>query len=80
VINVTMDHQLHNGWSMDHQALPPADVFIAASADTVVASLLAQLPRGDGDSTQRSQPAAPTVEPGPIRVPRMIHELRAAVG
>jgi thiamine pyrophosphate-dependent acetolactate synthase large subunit-like protein len=80
VINVTMDHQLHNGWSMDHQALPPADVFIAAGADTVVAALLAQLPHNDGGYTQRSQPVAPPVEPGPIRVPRMIHELRAAVG
>jgi thiamine pyrophosphate-dependent acetolactate synthase large subunit-like protein len=80
VINVTMDHQLHNGWSMDHQALPPADVFIAAGADTVVASLLAQLPRSDGDYTQRSQPVAPPIEQGPIRVPRMIHELRSAVG
>ena len=29
VIAVTLDHQLHNGWSMDHQALPPADLFIA---------------------------------------------------
>ena len=43
VIAVTLDHQLHNGWSMDHQALPPADLFIAADADTVVAALLAQL-------------------------------------
>ncbi len=39
VIAVTLDHQLHNGWSMDHQALPPADLFIAADADTVVAAL-----------------------------------------
>ena len=44
VIAVTLDHQLHNGWSMDHQALPPADLFIAADADTVVAAMLAQLP------------------------------------
>src|SRR4029077_13842713 len=43
VITVTLDHQLHNGWSMDHQSLPPADLFIAADADTVVAALLAQL-------------------------------------
>src|SRR5487761_2099125 len=26
VIAVSLDHQLHNGWSMDHQALPPADL------------------------------------------------------
>ena len=40
VINVTLDHQLHNGWSMDHQALPPADLFIAAGADAMVAAML----------------------------------------
>ena len=59
VIAVTLDHQLHNGWSMDHQALPPADLFIAADADTVVAALLAQLPRQ----------AAPHTEPRRLRLP-----------
>ncbi|MBV9556868.1 MAG: thiamine pyrophosphate-binding protein, partial [Pseudolabrys sp.] len=27
VIQISLDHQLHNGWSMDYQALPPVDVF-----------------------------------------------------
>ena len=25
VISVTIDHQIHNGWSMDHQGLAPVD-------------------------------------------------------
>ena len=29
VISVSLDHHLHNGWSMDHQGLPPVDMFIA---------------------------------------------------
>ena len=45
VINVTLDHQLHNGWSMDHQALAPADLFIAAGGDAMVAAMLDHLPR-----------------------------------
>ena len=26
IINCSIDHYIHNGWSMDHQALPPADL------------------------------------------------------
>jgi acetolactate synthase I/II/III large subunit len=33
VIQVSLDHTLHNGWSMDHQALPPVDLFLAADPD-----------------------------------------------
>jgi thiamine pyrophosphate-dependent acetolactate synthase large subunit-like protein len=43
VIQVSMDHHLHNGWSMDHQALPPADLLLAAEPDSVVAALLNEL-------------------------------------
>jgi thiamine pyrophosphate-dependent acetolactate synthase large subunit-like protein len=43
VISVSMDHQLHNGWSMDHQGLPPADVFMACECEPAVDQLLATL-------------------------------------
>src|SRR5579862_7532154 len=33
VIQVSVDHHLHNGWSMDYQALPPVDVMIACEPD-----------------------------------------------
>lgn len=36
---VSMDFQLHNGWSLDHQALASCDLHIAAHPDTVIASL-----------------------------------------
>ena len=70
VINVTMDHQLHNGWSMDHQALPPADVFIAAGADTVVARCWRNLPLQRWDAAQRLAAVTPPVEPGAYQRPR----------
>ena len=35
IINVTADSYIHNGWSMDYQALPPADLPILASPDAV---------------------------------------------
>jgi thiamine pyrophosphate-dependent acetolactate synthase large subunit-like protein len=80
VIAVTLDHQLHNGWSMDHQALPPADLFIAADADTMTAALLRELPPG-----RAMDAAAPTVpeqaiEPGQISVAMLTDALRRAMG
>lgn len=40
VVQVSVDHHLHNGWSMDHQALPPADLFLACEPEIFVSSLL----------------------------------------
>jgi thiamine pyrophosphate-dependent acetolactate synthase large subunit-like protein len=48
VVQVSVDHRLHNGWSMDYQGLPPVDVFIACEPEAAVAALLAAL--GDGKS------------------------------
>jgi thiamine pyrophosphate-dependent acetolactate synthase large subunit-like protein len=43
VIQVSLDHHLHNGWSMDHQALPAVDLLLPAEPDGVVAALLTEL-------------------------------------
>lgn len=40
VVHASIDHHLHNGWSMDYQALVPADLFIAADPDRLVERLL----------------------------------------
>ena len=40
IIQVSVDHRLHNGWSMDYQSLPPIDVFLPATPDAVVPDLL----------------------------------------
>jgi thiamine pyrophosphate-dependent acetolactate synthase large subunit-like protein len=40
-----MDHQLHNGFSFDHLALPPVDLHIATTPGQVVPLLNADLPQ-----------------------------------
>ncbi|SED84222.1 Acetolactate synthase large subunit [Beijerinckia sp. 28-YEA-48] len=40
VVNVSLDHRVHNGWSMDHQKLPPVDLFVSADTDLTVAALV----------------------------------------
>jgi len=81
IIRVTLDHLLHNGWSMDHQGLPPVDLMLAAEPDTVVPALLAAL--GIKPET-RNAPA--TTKPVPalgdhaIAVDHLAQALRRAVG
>lgn len=43
VIQISMDHQLSNGWSLDHQALAHADIHIAATADLAVREICRSL-------------------------------------
>jgi thiamine pyrophosphate-dependent acetolactate synthase large subunit-like protein len=40
VISCSLDEYIHNGWNMDYQALPPADVAMLASPDACVTALL----------------------------------------
>jgi thiamine pyrophosphate-dependent acetolactate synthase large subunit-like protein len=78
VIQVSLDHHLHNGWSMDHQALPAVDMLLPAEPDSVVAALLAEL--GVVAERQRiTPPAAAALEAvtGAISVSRLARILRA---
>jgi thiamine pyrophosphate-dependent acetolactate synthase large subunit-like protein len=43
IIQVSLDHLLHGGWSMDYQGLPPVDLFVAALPDAAVPLLLEAL-------------------------------------
>jgi len=43
IIQVSIDHHIHNGWSLDHQALAPADLHLASEPDTVIGLLCQQL-------------------------------------
>jgi thiamine pyrophosphate-dependent acetolactate synthase large subunit-like protein len=60
VVHCSLDPHLHNGWSMDYQALPPTDLFALASPDRLVERLLEQIPErpfaGEG-SAKRAVPA-----------------------
>jgi thiamine pyrophosphate-dependent acetolactate synthase large subunit-like protein len=61
VVQVTVDHHLHNGWSMDYQSLPPVDVFIACEPDAAVPALLAALGAGKPQAlpSNKSNPLKP---------------------
>jgi thiamine pyrophosphate-dependent acetolactate synthase large subunit-like protein len=49
VILASLDHLVHNGWSMDYQGLPPTDLHLAVEPDIAVAALLPLLkPRAPG--------------------------------
>ncbi|HTC11712.1 MAG TPA: thiamine pyrophosphate-binding protein [Acetobacteraceae bacterium] len=80
VIQVSLDHTLHNGWSMDHQGLPPVDLFLAAEPDPVVAAMLEALGGGTVAATvETAVTAADAPPPGAINVPLLAAALRRAV-
>jgi len=84
IIQVTLDHLVHNGWSMDHQGLPPVDLMLAAEPDTAVPALLAALgakpaPRDGAASPSASAPAAASGD-GAIAVDDLAAALRRAAG
>lgn len=43
VIHASIDHQVHNGWSGDHQRLAPVELRIACEADSVLQPLTSAL-------------------------------------
>jgi thiamine pyrophosphate-dependent acetolactate synthase large subunit-like protein len=53
IIQVSLDYRIHNGWSMDYEALPPVDLLLSADHDAVVPELLKAL---DVASKQRTTP------------------------
>jgi thiamine pyrophosphate-dependent acetolactate synthase large subunit-like protein len=59
VIQVSVDQYVHNGWSMDYQGLPPADVYLLAEPDAAVPALLAEI--------KRLRPNAPPLPTAPKR-------------
>jgi len=84
VILASLDHQLHNGWSMDYQGLPPTDLHLAVEPDVAVAAILPLLkPRAPGWA--RPEPPAETEAPAPassdvITPVSLAVALREAVG
>ncbi|GIK78919.1 MAG: thiamine pyrophosphate-binding protein [Pseudorhodoplanes sp.] len=81
VIHASIDHHLHNGWSMDYQALPAVDLMLACDADRAVAGLLETLgipatPRAR-DIPYANVPRAPD---GASTVEHLALALRAALG
>jgi len=80
VISVTVDYQIHNGWSMDHQGLAPVDVLLAADPEHAVPLLIDAL----GTTLARPGASAPAKQTelgrGPLTVEHLARALRGAVG
>lgn len=58
IVNVSVDYQVHRGWSMDYQAMPPVDLHIATTPEPVVEALLAELPKAK-KKYERIEPQLP---------------------
>jgi thiamine pyrophosphate-dependent acetolactate synthase large subunit-like protein len=85
VILASLDHQLHNGWSMDYQGLPPVDLHLAVEPDVAVAAILPLLKTRAPGWAERTEPAEPATSdpsaPAEIITPvSLAAALRDAVG
>ncbi len=82
VIQVSMDQLVHNGWSMDHQGLPPADHSLLCTPEAAVPALLRLLGDGTGEAWLPANPAAARAAPradGKLTVPDLAAALAEAV-
>ncbi len=59
IIQCSVDSYIHNGWSMDYQALPPVDLHLLCEPDAVIAPLLAAVKK------QRAKGARPRADIAP---------------
>ena len=81
VIQISVDHYNHNGWSMDHQGLPPVDVFLASEPEPAVELLLQHVTKRETPAPQRAPlPIPAVIALGPMSVPILAGTLRRAVG
>jgi thiamine pyrophosphate-dependent acetolactate synthase large subunit-like protein len=78
-VQVSIDHRLHNGWSMDYQGLPPVDIMIDCEPDVAVPALLAALgPAKPHLVSTKSEPFKPAGDK--LTVDHLADALRRTVG
>jgi thiamine pyrophosphate-dependent acetolactate synthase large subunit-like protein len=80
VIQVSLDHQIHNGWSMDYQGLPPVDLMIACEPDAAVDALVAALGPGAKPAPAGAPKEFPKLGTDKLTVDHLADHLRRAVG
>jgi thiamine pyrophosphate-dependent acetolactate synthase large subunit-like protein len=82
IISISADFQVHNGWSMDYEMLPPVDLLLPTTPDAAVPQLLVALGGGKQRKPAEVKPRTEKYEPssGPVRVDDLARALKAAVG
>ena len=82
IINVSADFHLHNGWSMDYEALPPVDLLLVTTSEQAVSALLASLGGAKAPKPAAVKPKAEPYKPsdGPLRVDDLALALKSACG
>ena len=82
VIQVTLDHALHNGWSFDYMGLPAIDLMLPGEPDPTTAALLSAVTQR-GPSSRGAEPEpllSPLRKSDDISVAQLAASLRDAVG
>jgi thiamine pyrophosphate-dependent acetolactate synthase large subunit-like protein len=80
VIQISIDHHLHKGWSMDYQALPPVDVMLACTPETAVPALLEALGPGKPHALPQAPDTSFTPAGDKLTVDHLAAALRRSVG
>jgi thiamine pyrophosphate-dependent acetolactate synthase large subunit-like protein len=80
VIHVSVDYQVHNGWSMDHQGLAPIDVLLAADPDATVPLLIDAIGDTGPQVVTRLAPEERALPADPLTVEHLARALRDALG
>jgi len=79
VISVSMDYQLHNGWSMDHQGLPAIDIHLATDPDVAMHLIADELGVDKGIEPENFT-ATPAIEAPAADTPLDVIALAGALG
>jgi thiamine pyrophosphate-dependent acetolactate synthase large subunit-like protein len=81
VISASLDHHIHNGWSMDHQAFAPVDMLISADPDAVALALAKELAAPAKPTVLPAAPRAMTKPAGnDLTVEHLAYGVRQAIG
>ncbi len=81
VIQVSVDQYSHNGWSMDHQGLPPVDLYLLSEPEPAVTLLNQHVkPRKVAAPAKAPAPATPAPNAdGSLTVPLVAQALKRAL-